>query len=285
MLIFIFLKLLRSGIKALEGKLLNTWRLISLAHKYHWQAQKSNPVNFLAGTIGMIVNNIIVMWGLWVMLFDGKPDGQALTIYFLSLNAMVTISWGSICYFIGGIRSLGEYIEEGTLEPMLSTPRNPLVLIGISQSITPALGDIIQGICNLLALFYLAPFDMVLRCLGLTFASSIAFLGLFIITGSIPFFVQRGNALSQLLLECNLSLSFYPSGKIFVDKGRLFLFVTPAAVTGILPMSAIESGSLGSGLIAFIGAAVFLFLSIYVFNVGLKKYQSANYVSLRNQTN
>jgi ABC-type uncharacterized transport system permease subunit len=165
---------------------------------------------------------------------------------------------------------------------MLSTPRNPLVLIGISQSITPALGDIIQGLCNLLALFYLAPFDMAVRCIGFTIVSAIAFLGLFIITGSIPFFVQRGNALSQLLLECNLSLSFYPSGKVFVDKGRLFLFLTPAAVTGILPMTAIENGSLESGLIAFIGAVAFLFLSVVVFNLGLKKYQSANYVSLRN---
>ncbi|MBX7232040.1 MAG: ABC transporter permease [Bdellovibrionales bacterium] len=260
---------------------MKTLRLIQLALKYHWDAHKSNPANLIAGVLGMVVNNIIVLWGLWAMLFDGKPDGQALTIYFLSLNAMITIAWGSICYFIGGVRSLGEYIEEGTLEPMLATPRNPLVLVGISQSITPALGDILQGLCNLVALFFLAPADMVFRCILFTFSSGVAFLGLFILTGSIPFFVRRGNALAQLLLECNLSLSFYPTGKIFTDKGRFLLFLTPAAVTGVLPMQAIENGHWSTAFIAVVGAMCFFGFSILIFNLGLKKYQTSSYVSAR----
>jgi hypothetical protein len=80
---------------------MNTFRLMKLALKYHWDAQKSNPANLIAGTVGMIVNNFIVLWGLWAMLFHGKPDGERLTIYFLSLNAMVTIAWGAVCFFIG----------------------------------------------------------------------------------------------------------------------------------------------------------------------------------------
>lgn len=261
---------------------MNTLRLMALALKYHWDAQKSNPVNLFAGTFGMIVNNCIVLWGLWAMLFDGKPDGQKLTIYFLSLNAMVTIAWGSICFFLGGVRSIGEYIEEGTLEPMLATPRQPLLLVGISQSIMPALGDIIQGCCNLVALFFLAPLEMAGRCMVFTLVSATAFLGLFILTGSIPFFVRRGNALSQLLLECNLSLSFYPTGKIFSDRGRILLYLTPAAVTGVLPMTAIDNGSWQSALVALFAAVFFLWLAIRVFQFGLKRYQSSSYVMARN---
>jgi ABC-2 type transport system permease protein len=261
--------------------MMSNWKLLKLAMKYHWDSQKSNPANLWAGTIGMVVNNLIILWGLWAMLFNGKPEGEKLTLYFLALNGMITIAWGSICFFFGGVQSLGQTIEEGSLEPMLSTPRDPLFLIGISQSVMPALGDLIQGMGNLLALCYLASWEMAIRTVVFTFVSGIGFLGLFIFMGSIPFFVNRGNALAQLLLECNLSLSFYPTGKIFSDRGRLLLFLTPAAVTGVLPMTAIDEASWSSGLVALIAALLFLVIAIKVFSLGLKRYQTSSYVVAR----
>lgn len=260
---------------------MNAWRLIRLAMKYHWDSQKSNPANLWAGIIGMIINNLIVLWGLWAMLFDGKPDGTKLTIYFLALNSMITIAWGSVCFFFGGVQSLGQHVEEGTLEPMLSTPRDPLLLVGMSQSVAPALGDLIQGACNLIAIFFLAPWEMGVRCIFFTFVSGMAFLGLFILMGSIPFFVARGNALANLLLECNLSLSFYPTGKVFSDRGRLILFLTPAAVTGVMPMTAIDEGTWGAGLASLSAAILFLLFAINVFRFGLKRYQTSSYVIAR----
>lgn len=260
---------------------METFRLLRLAMGYHWDAQKSNPANFWAGTLGMIVNNLIVLWGLWAMLFHGKPDGEKMTVYFLALNAMITIAWGSVCFFFGGVQSLGQFVEEGTLEPMLATPRNPLLLVGMSQSSAPALGDLIQGACNVIAIFYLASWDLGLRCLLFTFISGIAFLGLFILMGSIPFFVARGNALANLLLECNLSLSFYPTGKIFSDRGRWLLFLTPAAVTGVLPITAIDEGTWASGMTSLVAAVSFLWLAMQVFRIGLRRYQSSSYVLAR----
>jgi ABC-type uncharacterized transport system permease subunit len=261
--------------------IMNTFSLIQLSMKYHWDALKSNPANLWAGTIGMIINNLIILWGLWAMLFQGKPGGEKLMIYFLALNGMITVAWGSICYFFGGVQNLGEYIEEGTLEPMLATPRSPLLLVGISKSSAPAMGDLIQGIGNLIALFFLADFGMALRCLLFTFVSGLAFLGLFVLMGSIPFFFSRGNALGNLLLECNLSLSFYPTGKIFSERGRMLLYLTPAAVTGILPITAIEEGTLYAGLISLVGSVFFLWLATFVFRLGLRRYQSSSYVIAR----
>lgn len=260
---------------------MHTYRLIKLSLKYQWEAHKSNRANLIAGAVGTIINNVIVLWGLWVMLFDGKPDSEILTLYFLSLNAMVTIAWGANGFFMGGFRYLGEYIEEGSLEPMLSTPRHPLLLVGVSQSSTPALGDLLQGFINLIALSFLAPPDMVLRCVVFTIVSAIAFLGMFIIIGSIPFFISRGSALSQLLIECNLSLAFYPSGKVFSGVGLALLFLTPAAFAGILPMQAVETGDAVVALFAFTGALTLFFISVQVFNLGLKRYQSTHYISLR----
>ncbi len=256
-------------------------RVLKTAIACHWGAHRSNPVNFFAGTLGMIVNNVIVLVGLWAMLFQGKPNEQVLTLYFLALNAMVVLAWGGVCFFFGGVEGLARTIENGALEPMLSTPRDPLLLVGISESVLPALGDLLQGSLCLLLLFYLAPFDMALRCLLFVGVSTLAFLGLFILTGSLVFFVRRGSALAYLLLECNLSLSFYPSGKIFSETGRLFLYLTPAAATALLPMRAIETGSIGLISLSFLAAILFFILAVCVFRLGLKRYQTASYVQVR----
>lgn len=260
---------------------MDSLRLLILALKYNFNAQKSNPMNLIAGTLGMIINNVIVIWGLWAMLFDGKPDGNQLTIYFLCLNSIITISWGSILFFLGGLRTLAQHVEEGTLEPMLSTPRHPIFLAAISESSTPALGDIIQGIINLGVVFYLAGFMMAIRCFFFVFVSAIGFMGLFILAGAIPFFLKRGNSFAQLFIECNLSFSFYPTGKIFSDYGKILLYLIPAAFTGILPMNAVESGNWIQALVAIAGAASFFSISVFIFMKGLKNYQSSSYVTAR----
>lgn len=260
---------------------MGAFRLALLAARYHWDAHRASPANFFAAVFGMVINNLIVLWGLWVMLFDGKVDGDRLAINFIALNAMITVAWGSIEFFAGGMRALADYIEDGTLEPMLATPRNPLILIGISQSSAPALGDILQGFVNLAFLFATAPLGLASGCFAFTFVSAAGFLGLFIFAGSLGFFLPRGSTLARLLIECNLSFSFYPSGQVFDGKGRLFLYVLPAAAAAILPMDAIEQGTWGAAGISIVAALGFLLVACRIFALGLKRYQTASYVSAR----
>ena len=260
---------------------MKTLRLIWLAMRYHWDAQKSNPVNLAAAVVGMIVNNTIVLWGIWAMLFDGKPDSHQLTIYFLALNGMLTVSWGSVCVVLGGLHNLNTYIDEGSLEPMLATPRPALLLIGISNSLTAAIGDVIQGGVSLIVLFFIASIGEALRCVAFTCVGIVAVIGVFILTGSIPFFMKRGSNLALLAREISLSLSFYPTGKVFTGLGRYFLYLTPAAALGILPMQAVESGTWINAGISLIAAAAVFCISILVFSLGLKRYQTASYVMAR----
>lgn len=261
---------------------MNAIQLLFLSVKYHFDSQKSNPMNLIAGTLGMIINNLIVLWGLWAMLFHDKPNGESLTVYFLSLNAMITIAWGCLLFFVGGFRSLGEYIEEGSLEPMLSTPRHPLLLVGLSQSSTPALGDILQGLLNIVVLCIMQEWAVAGKTLIFSAFSAVGFLALFIMAGSFSFFMKRGNSFSQLFIECNLSLSFYPTGKIFTDIGKFLILLTPAAFTGLLPVNAIEHASLENILKTSIGSLLFFALACWLFSVGVKRFQSAQSMVLRN---
>ena len=261
--------------------MLNTLRLISLAVRYHWDAQRSNPVNFFAAVFGMIINNSLAMWGLWAMLFDGKPDGQRLTVYFLALNGLITVAWGSVCFFLGGLHSLAAHVEDGSLDPMLSTPRHPLLLVAISNSLTAALGDLIQGSLTIVAIFFIAPWDEGVRCALFAVIGIFAVTGLFIFTGSIPFWMKRGGELSYLLREINLALSFYPSSKIFSGMARTVVYLTPALFVGILPIKAVDTGTWQSIATAMLSSVAFFFVAIQFFELSLKRYQTSNYVMAR----
>ena len=141
----------------------------------------------------------------------------------------------------------------------------------------PAVGGIDDGHL----MFHIAPLDYAFRCMFCVIIATVGFLGLFILAGSIPFYLKRAGNLSGLLIECNLSLSFYPTGKIFTGQGRLLLLLTPAATTGVLPMQWIEDGDWQSGLMTLSAAVFLLFVALQVFKFGVRKYQSVSYVTLR----
>jgi len=260
---------------------MKTLRLISLAVRYHWDSQKSNPANLFAAVFGMILNNGLAVWGLWAMLFDGKPDGKQLTVYFLALNGMITIAWGSVCFFLGGLHSLSTHVEDGSLDPMLATPRNPILLVAISNSLTAALGDVIQGSLTIVILFFIASWTEALRCVLFSFIGIFAVMGLFIFTGCIPFWMKRGSSLSILMREMCLALSFYPSSKIFNGMSRTLVYLTPALVVGILPIDAVETGTWSSSFIATSASIAFFFATVQLFGFSLKRYQTSNYVMAR----
>ena len=261
---------------------MKTLKLIALAISFHWDSQRSNPVNLVAAIGGMVINNSIVLFGLWAMLFSGKPDGAKMTLYFLTLNTIVTISWGTTCFCMGGFYALPEFVEEGSLEPMLSSARHPLLLVGISQSLLPALGDIAQGLCTLCVVTYLGGVARRFKCFAMVGVSAVACSATFILTGSIPFFVTRGGQLASLIREICLALSFYPTGKVFDDRMRIALWMTPAAAIALMPMWAIDEWSFTRVGIASLSAIGLFTLAIGIFQLGLRRYRPANYVLPRN---
>jgi ABC-type uncharacterized transport system permease subunit len=254
-------------------------RLIAKALIYNMDAHRANPVNLVAGALGMIINNVIFLAGMWGMLFAGKPMNDSLLPYYIALNAIVMISWGSINFFFGGLRSLGEMITEGSFESMLATPRSPILLAGISRSHPIAFGDLLMGVTGAVFLCAKVNLSMGLRCFVASGISVIAFSGLFILAGALAFFVPRGNKIGHLVIEMVLSLSAYPTGKIFSGAGRIVLLLTPAAVTAVLPVEAVEASGGSSFALAFVAALAFFMVSLGFFKQGIKRYRALSLIS------
>ena len=67
--------------------------------------------------------------------------------------------------------------------------------------------------------------------------------------------------------------------KMFTGQGRLLLYLTPAAATGLLPISAIDSARWSDAGLAIAAALGFLWVSVWVFRQGLRRYQTTHYLA------
>lgn len=212
------------------------------------------------------------------MLFDGKAQNQSLLPYFLALMGLVPTAWGFINFFFGGLKGLADTIDDGALEPMIGTPRRPLLLVALSYSNSASLGDILQGLISLGALFWAIDPFYAFRTVLVLIPVTLAFFGLFIFAGSMAFFLQRGASISVLLIESTLSLTMYPAGKSLQGPLRFLLYFTPAWLIAILPLDAVESASWGYLGLSFFLSGLFFFLSLKTFERGLKRYRSGCFV-------
>lgn len=252
--------------------------LFTRAIAYNMDAHRANPANLMAGALGMLVNNVIFFAGFWAMLFAGKPQNAELLPYFVALACMVMTSWGFVTFFFGGLRWIGDYVVEGTLEPMLATPRDVIYLAAISRSQAIALGDLSMGVLGILAIALKLGVKLALLTVAGAAISAIGFAALFVLTGAVALFVPRGNHIGQLLVEMTISMSTYPTGKMFSGAGRIVLLLTPAAVAAVLPIEAVEEASWRAFALAIAASFGAFAGAVGIFRLGLRRYRAVSLI-------
>lgn len=257
------------------------FRLFFKAIRNNWSAQASNSVNLWSAVITMIVNNLLFLYGMWLMLFDGKDQNKELWPYYLTMTVLAYVGWGTVNFFVGGLKFLGETIDNGQLEPMMGTPRPPLFLVAISYSSATALGDLLQGLITLGLLFWVSDILWLLRAAFCCLIVVVAFATIFIAAGTLTFFMSRGSSLSTFIMESTLSFTMYPTPKILTGSSRWILYLIPATLTATLPMSWVEGAAMETFWIMLLATLGGFYLSVRFFNLGLRRYRAASYISVR----
>lgn len=255
------------------------FHLLRMSIMYNLSAHASNLPNLIAGTLGMLSNNILFLTGIWGMLFAGKPQNDQFVIYFIVMNAIIMLAWGAINFFFGGWIDLADLIVNGSFESKLATPRHPLVLVATHNLHPSALGDLIMGLGGVILLFAWGETSIAFRTL---IASCFAFIGLFatyIFAGSLAFYISRGNALSRFIREIVVSMSSYPMGKMFPNgTARILLLLSPAAAVSVVPLEWIEqSGWLNFGRAA-LWNGIAVAIAMLTYSYGVKRYQSTSLI-------
>jgi len=255
-------------------------RLFYLTFKNQCSAHLAKPLEFLSSIAAVILNNSFYLYGIYLLAILSVGDDPIATKEYLTSTGMVLTSWGLLNVFGGGLYELSSMIENGELETYLAKPRSPLFLVAISKSNLVSFGEIIQGIATMLLTAWLyGPFfgmSAFVCSLILTFA----FAAVVILIGSFSFFSSRGSQLSYVLLQVILSLSLFPVGRALQGREKWILYLTPLLMTATLPRLTALQGKpylFFSFIIATLALYVF---SLFLFHLGLKRYQSKNYIFL-----
>jgi ABC-2 type transport system permease protein len=243
--------------------------------KANLQSAMEYRVSFLTQMIGMMLNNGIYFL-VWVLFFDRFKDvrGWGLTDMYVTFGITAS-AFGLVSILFGNAFNLGDIITRGRLDYYLSLPRPVLLHALASRSISSGVGDLIYGFISFAASGTFS-WDGLLRfCLAILLSAAV-FAAFLIIVQSLAFWMGNTTGLTNMLLNAMITFAIYPI-TLFDNTAKIILFtLIPAALMGAVPAAFAHSFTwplLGQLLL---GASVFLFIAITLFNFGLRRYESGS---------
>jgi ABC-2 type transport system permease protein len=171
-------------------------------------------------------------------------------------------------------------VAQGQLDYYLALPKDVLLHLLVSEIQLYALGDVLFGPLLLVVMVKLT-WVKVAVYLATALLAAVVLLGFFILVGSLAFFVGNSEGISGQFSMAVLHFATYPT-TIF-DGGVKFVLFTlvPAGFVSTLPVELVREFH-WVGFLELLGAAVFfLGLAVWVFRVGLRRYESGNLMMLR----
>lgn len=135
----------------MAAEFFNNLKLFLYIQKSNVKTAFLNKADALINVLMMLINNLAFFFMWWVIFqhkgtINGWGIGEMALLYMAINNA-----FASFALFARGIQALPEYIDNGTLDNYLATPRNPLFMISTSESTFANWGDFLTG---LLAFFW-----------------------------------------------------------------------------------------------------------------------------------
>jgi ABC-2 type transport system permease protein len=249
-------------------------KLLWIAFLAHFNSHRSTATNFWSGIVGMVVNNILVLVGIWAMLFAGKEHAQTQGRFFLLVNFFIMTLWGVIHVFMGGLRELPNLIHNGGLDIHLLSPRAKWLSVSVTASDLPAWGDIIVGALGLAYFSFQSGFVFFANVLLFLMISMLGLTCFFLTLGALSFWFRRSDSLNNCLIHMLLGINTYP----IVDRQqnfKLFLFLFPGLTLGIIPATFLQEPSMETFAWQVFGCLLLFLTSKLLFKFGLKRYQSS----------
>jgi ABC-2 type transport system permease protein len=175
--------------------------------------------------------------------------------------------------------SLSDLILTGKLDSFLVQPKSVLLSVITSATSSSAIGDLIYGYLVFI-IFRFSIANLVLFTL-FTITGALIMASFGVITGSISFYIVRGDMIAENLYNIMINFSLYPDS-IFKKVVRLLLYtLVPVGFIVFLPLKIILNFNpmLCLGVAGF--TVVICLLAYAVFYRGLKRYTSSNLMSAR----
>jgi ABC-2 type transport system permease protein len=223
----------------------------------------------------MALNNL-TFFVFWWVLMQRTPSLRGWRLADIQvLFGVVAAGYGLTVTFAGGVRYLGQAIEDGALDTLLTQPK-PVLLHGLGLRLQPSgFGDALSGLLFIAWSGHLS--WRTAPAVGLAIAASaVVCAACGIVFFSLAFWIGRVETVARQLWELLLTFSLYPE-PLFGGPLRLALFtVLPAGFVGYLPARVIREPSIQNMSILAMGALVYLVAAMRLFNAGLRRYASGS---------
>ncbi|MCR4322921.1 MAG: ABC-2 family transporter protein [Candidatus Azambacteria bacterium] len=256
-------------------------RFALYATKKNIQGSAELRTSFLTNIAGMAINNtaFIIIWVFFVKSV-GVVNGWT-SADIIGLLGFGTLSFGVVFSAAAGIRKLADYVANGRFDHFMLSPKNLLVRIATSSFNASGVGDIIFGIACLTtyALLIHASIYQVLLIVLLIAISTIMFLSIAVAIYSVSFLFTDANPVTSGLFELFFTPSIFHGGAFHGVTRVIFTFIVPSLVVGALPVEIVRNISLEKLLLVSVLSFVWFFVSLKLFSMGVKKYESSNFMT------
>ena len=230
---------------------------------------------FVIQALFMVLNNVVFFIFWWILL-RRVPDLRGWQLADVEvLFGITAASFGLVVTITGGVRHLGQSIDEGELDTLLTQPKPTLLYALGIRSKASGVGDVLSGLGFLAVSGHLTLGNAPLVALVIL-AASATFLGSGIIFFSLPFWLSRTETVSRQLWELLVTFALYPE-PLFGGVLRLLLFtVLPAGFVAYLPVHIVREPSVASLVMLLTGSASYMVLAHWIFGRGLRRYASGS---------
>jgi len=247
--------------------------------KANLQSAMEYRISFLSQMLGMMLNNFMY-FAIWIIFFDRFQDvrGWGVNDMYVTFGVLAS-AFGLVSVLFGNAFLLSEVIARGRLDYYLSMPRPVLLHTVASRMIASGVGDFFYGFISYGLSGYLT-WDGLIRYILATLLAAAVFAAFLILTQSLSFWFGMMSNFSQLVLNAMLTFGIYPI-TIFDSYAKFLLFtIIPAALMGAIPAEFIRAFTWGTLAQLLVGAAAFLGLAIFVFQAGLRRYESGSAIQV-----
>jgi ABC-2 type transport system permease protein len=232
----------------------------------------ANRRGFWTQVTAMVVNDIA--WaGFWVLFFRGVGTLRGWDAdRILLLLAVLTTAGGVVLGVLSNARRIGRLAVDGGLDAALALPVPPLAYLLVRRLDTTNLGDLAFGIVVFLVAGGPSPARLATYLFGVATAITLM-TGFLVLTGSLAFFMGRGEA-GELGFHAMVLLASYPTD-VFSGAAKVLLYtVIPAAFVATVPARLIDDFDPLLAGVCLAAAFAFAFAGWAAFTLGLRRYTS-----------
>jgi ABC-2 type transport system permease protein len=235
---------------------------------------------FWGNVLSMFLNDL--MWvAFWAIFFTRFPEVRGYDLRdVLTIWAVAGLGFGIATGVFGNSTRYAPIVAEGRLDFYLLLPRPPLFHLLVSHMSVSAWGDALFGLAVYLAVARptpgeLAGFLVVALAAGTIIAAHAT------LANALAFWLGQAEGVAQQVMNALIMFSTYPT-TLFSGLVRVILFTAiPAGFIAYLPVRFLRDWQPWQLAAVVAVAAVYALAACWVFERGLRRYESGNLMAMR----